>query len=125
MNGRKRVGMPIEDGRALMTMLAGRLGVDVDALVSATATKPAWFTPGKIVQGEKPLPIASTLDLRREMSGTPIRARDFGWSVCGYTRKSDGRWTGYVLVRVRSSIETNTAAKSEAFDLVERYAATP
>lgn len=104
--------------------LAALLIADVAELHRKAAWHLAWPSPGKTVEPEAPVPVGSRIDTRREMPGTPRAALDKGWTVAWYTRRSDGRWSGYVLLRkttMGGPVESTTMSRCEAFDLVERY----
>lgn len=126
---------PDVDMTAQRRALAARMGCDFAALTKALECAPLWSSPGKIVDGEKPLGVGTLLNLRR---GHPSGQHpdDLRWYVAGYKRRRrDGRWEGYVLVRagvpvtckslgrcitVTGSILTTTASDCEAFDVLDR-----
>lgn len=104
--------------------LAGRMGVDTLLLVTTlTGTNRLfWSSPGDITRDEKPLGVGTLFNLRR---GFPSGKHpdDQGWYVAAYTRKRDGRWTGYILVRVGpdGQLKANSMSNAEAIDLVEAF----
>lgn len=104
--------------RARLELIAKDLGCTWDQVVTAVSQHPIHTRPGKIVEGEKPLPIGTMLNLRREMPGTKNADDDKGWRVAGYLQRNDGRWTGYDLRRGPWDLQTNTCSKAEAVDVL-------
>jgi hypothetical protein len=104
-----------------LARVAAKLGTDFDRLHAAASKRPMWFQPGKTVEGEKPLPIGSRVNLRREMPNGKNASKDVGWVVFGYSRDKNGRWDGYGIVRGPFGAEIQHLSRCEAFDLVEKY----
>lgn len=102
--------------------LARLTGTTAAALEQVHRHRSVHCLPGKLVDGERPLPLGSRVDMRRELPGTEKAARDKGWRVVGYTQSSAGRWSGYELAGdAEHQGEYAKLPKVEAFDLVERY----
>lgn len=119
---------PDRDMLAQLRALAGHLELDAEDVIAATSMRQMWASPGNIVDGEKPLGVGSKLNLRREMPNGARAELDHGWFVAGYSRKKDGRWIGYVLVRPAGKlrpVDTNSMSAVEAFDLVEALEVLP
>ncbi len=106
--------------RARLEALAADLGVSWSEVVIAASQHPLNRGPGKVTDDEKPLPIGTVLNLRRELPGGKREADDKGWRVAGYLQNSSGRWTGYDLRRGPWDLQTNTCGKAEAVDVVEQ-----
>ncbi len=105
--------------RGRLEKLAEELGVTFHEVQIAASQHPLHFGPGKIVAGEKPLPIGTRIDLRREMPGSKRAEDDKGWRIAGYLQDNSGRWRGYDLRRGPWDLQTNTISRAEAFDVIE------
>lgn len=117
---------PAVDMQEQQLRLARLIGADPAKLADALLRHSIWSSPGKIVEGEKPLGVGTKLNMRR---GFPSgeHPTDLGWYIAGYQRRRrDGRWNGYVLVTLSPHIQTRTAPDCEAFDILEpREVMTP
>ena len=99
--------------------LAHLIGAVPELLARALSHHAIWSSPGKIVEGEKPLGVGTKLNMRRGFPSGQHPA-DLGWYIAGYKRRRrDGRWEGYVLVTMNPHIQTRTAPDCEAFDILE------
>jgi hypothetical protein len=105
----------------VVVRLAARIGCTSDALFAAAMRNPFWYTPGTVVRGEKPLPLGTIINLMREVIGSDCSPRDQGWVVSGYTRKRDGRWTGYTLARGALKVESSSVSNCERIVVVDPY----
>lgn len=108
----------VQSLRDRLEKFAAELGVTWSELVIAASQHPLDKRPGKIVEGEKPHPIGTVFNLRRELPTSARAADDKGWRVAGYLQNTSGRWTGYDLRRGPWDLQTNTCSKGEAVDVV-------
>lgn len=111
-------GAEVRSLRGRLEALARELGVTWSELVIAASQHPLNLTPGKLVD-EKPHPIGTVFNLRRELPTSSRAADDKGWRVAGYLQNSSGRWMGYDLRRGPWDLQANTCSKAEAVDVVE------
>lgn len=101
--------------------MADELGVSFFEMGLACSQRPLITKPGKLVEGESPLPLGSRVNLRREtIPGRELDPRDADWVVLGYLQKPNGRWAGYDLRQGKWGLQVTTMSNVAAFDLIER-----